>query len=83
MDKCKIRRWLKDDFSTLAKLNNKKIWDNCRDNLPYPYSESDAQQFIRFVLNQSEQNNYCIEVNQEAVGNISFSRGIEIGRAHV
>lgn len=29
MDKCKIRRWLKDDFSTLAKyLNNKKIWDN-------------------------------------------------------
>ena len=24
MDKCKIRRWLKDDFSTLAKyLNNK------------------------------------------------------------
>ena len=29
MDKCKIRRWLKDGFSTLAKyLNNKKIWDN-------------------------------------------------------
>ena len=81
MDKCKIRRWLKDDFSTLAKyLNNKKIWDNCRDNLPYPYSESDAQQFIRFVLNQSEQNNYCIEVNQEAVGNISFSRGIDVER---
>ena len=81
MDKCKIRRWLKDDFSTLAKyLNNKKIWDNCRDSLPYPYSESDAQQFIRFVLNQSEQNNYCIEVNQEAVGNISFSRGIDVER---
>ena len=81
MDKYKIRSWLKDDFSTLAKyLNNKKIWDNCRDSLPYPYSESDAQQFIRFVLNQSEQNNYCIEVNQEAVGNISFSRGIDVER---
>ena len=81
MDKCKIRSWLKDDFSTLAKyFNNKKIWDNCRDSLPYPYSESDAQQFIRFVLNQSEQNNYCIEVNQEAVGNISFSRGIDVER---
>ena len=24
-------------------LNNKKIWDNCRDSLPYPYSENDAQ----------------------------------------
>lgn len=59
MDKCKIRRWLKDDFSTLAKyLNNKKIWDNCRDSLPYPYSESDAQQFIRFVLNNTSVNFY-------------------------
>lgn len=81
MDKCKIRYWLKDDFSTLAKyLNNKKIWDNCRDSLPYPYSESDAQQFIQFVLNQNGQNNYCIEVNQEAAGNISFARGIDVKR---
>lgn len=81
MDKCKIRYWLKDDFSTLAKyLNNKKIWDNCRDSLPYPYSESDAQQFIQFVLNQNGQNNYCIEVNQEAAGNISFARGIDVER---
>lgn len=43
VDKYKIRSWSKDDFSTLAKyLNNKKIWDNCRDSLPYPYSENDA-----------------------------------------
>ena len=34
VDKYKIRSWSKDDFSTLAKyLNNKKIWDNCRDSL--------------------------------------------------
>ena len=39
VDKYKIRSWSKDDFFTLAKyLNNKKIWDNCRDSLPYPYS---------------------------------------------
>ncbi len=37
MDKYIIRSWSKDDFFTLAKyLNNKKIWDNCRDSLPYP-----------------------------------------------
>ena len=53
VDKYKIRSWSKDDFSTLAKyLNNKKIWDNCRDSLPYPYSENDAQQFILFVSSQ-------------------------------
>ena len=50
VDKYKIRSWSKDDFSTLAKyLNNKKILDNCRDSLPNPYSENDAQQFILFV----------------------------------
>ena len=44
VDKYKIRSWSKDDFSTLAKyLNNKKIWDNCRDSLPYPYSENDRR----------------------------------------
>jgi len=81
MDKYKIRSWHKADYSTLAKyLNNKKIWDNCRDSLPYPYSESDAQQFIQFVLNQNEQNNYCIEVNCEAVGNIGFTRGVDVER---
>ena len=50
VDKYKIRNWAKEDFPALAKyLNNKKIWDNCRDSLPYPYSENDAQQFIQFV----------------------------------
>lgn len=81
VDKYKIRSWSKDDFSTLAKyLNNKKIWDNCRDSLPYPYSENDAQQFILSVSSQNEQNNYCIEVNQEAAGNISFARGMDVER---
>lgn len=81
VDKYKIRNWVKEDFPALAKyLNNKKIWDNCRDSLPYPYSENDAQQFIQFVSNQNEQNNYCVEVNQEAAGNISFARGIDVER---
>ena len=57
-----LRAWTKADISALAKyLNNKKIWDNCRDALPYPYTEKDAEQFISFVEGQSEQNNYCIE----------------------
>ena len=77
VDKYKIRNWAKEDFPALAKyLNNKKIWDNCRNSLPYPYSENDAQQFIQFVSNQNEQNNYCVEVNQEAAGNISFARAL-------
>lgn len=76
-----IRNWTLSDVSALAKyLNNKKIWDNCRDSLPYPYSENDAQQFINHVLNQEEKGNYCIEINGEAVGNISLMRGLDVER---
>ena len=33
----KLRAWTKADIPALAKyLNNKKIWDNCRDALPIP-----------------------------------------------
>ena len=81
MDKCIIRKWSKDDILSLAKyLNNKKIWDNCRDSLPYPYTENDAQHFIQFVLSQHDQSNYCIEINEEAAGNISFNRGTDVER---
>ena len=77
----KLRAWTRADISALAKhLNNKKIWDNCRDALPYPYTEKDAEQFISFVEGQSEQNNYCIEINHEAAGNISFIRGTDVER---
>ena len=77
----KLRNWNRADVPALARhLNNKKIWDNCRDALPYPYTEKDAEQFISFVEGQSEQNNYCIEINHEAVGNISFIRGTDVER---
>lgn len=37
MNPVKLRKWTRVDIPTLAKyLNNKKIWDNCRDSLPYP-----------------------------------------------
>ena len=56
MKSLKLRNWTRVDIPTLAKyLNYKKIWDNCRDALPYPYTEKDAEQFISFVEGQSEQ----------------------------
>ena len=33
----KLRNWNRADIPALARnLNNKKIWDNCRNTLPYP-----------------------------------------------
>lgn len=36
---CAIRKWkLEDAWNLSQMLNNKKIMDNLRDGLPYPYS---------------------------------------------
>lgn len=74
MERFKLRVWIKSDIPLLAKdLNNKKIWDNCRDVLPYPYTKRDTEQFVGFVEGQSKQNSYCIEINHEAAGNNSIT----------
>jgi len=45
-----LRPWKESDTKTLARhLNNKKIWDNCRDGLPFPYTETDADTFIKYA----------------------------------
>ena len=48
--------------------------------VPYPYTKWDAELFIRFVEGQSEQNNFCIEINHKAAGNISLIRGMDVER---
>ncbi len=41
-----LRTWQTEDAASLAQyLNNKNIWNNCRDGLPYPYSQEDANVF--------------------------------------
>ena len=83
MKKCsfRLRTWQESDVSSLAQyLNNRKIWDNCRDRLPYPYTEEDAQSFIEYAMSQQEPCEYCIEINGEAVGNIGFMRGTDVER---
>ena len=35
-----LRSWEGQDTESLTlHLNNKKIWDNCRDGLPHPYTK--------------------------------------------
>ena len=44
---CKIRKWeLSDAADLAAALSNKKVQDNLRDGLPYPYTEQDGIEFI-------------------------------------
>ncbi len=74
-----LRTWKNSDAQSLAThLNNKKIWDNCRDGLPFPYTEKDAIKFIAYATEPPTQNEFCIEINNEAVGNIGFLRGTDV-----
>jgi len=56
MKDIKLRRLTKSDASQIARhANNKKVWDNLRDFIPYPYHEKDASFFIELTLKESPQ----------------------------
>jgi len=79
----KLRRWRLEDADALARIiSNKKILDNLRDGLPYPYTKKDAEDYISFVLSAGRDSQYiwAITVNDEIVGNIGFTRKDNIHR---
>lgn len=68
-----LRTWKTEDAASLAKqLNNKKIWNNCRDALPYPYKLENAEAIIWIISQKEGIHDFCIEVEGKAVGNIGF-----------
>lgn len=76
-----LRTWQTEDAASLAQyLNNKNIWNNCRDGLPYPYSQEDANVFLAMVQAKENIHDFCIEVNGEAVGNIGFIPATDVER---
>lgn len=76
-----LRTWQTEDAASLTQyINNKKIWDNCRDGLPYPYAQEDAQTFLAIVQAKEGIHDFCIEVNGEAVGSIGFMPCVDVER---
>ena len=73
----KIRRWKIEDKSELAEvLNNKKILDNLRDGVPYPYTESDAADFINAMLSADPDKTFAfaITLDDKVIGSIGVFR---------
>ena len=78
---CKIRRWEWSDARDLATaLSNKKIQDNLRDGLPYPYTEQDGKEFISAMLaaNENDTFAFAITVNGKVIGSIGAFRQTNI-----
>lgn len=72
-----IRKWkIEDKYSLAEMLNNKKILDNLRDGLPYPYTVSDAEEYIRAMLSADETKTFAFAVTADgkAIGSIGLFR---------
>lgn len=81
--KCKIRKWELSDARDLATaLSNKKIQDNLRDGLPYPYTEQDGKEFISSMLaaNENDTFSFAITIDGKAIGSIGAFRQGNIHR---
>ena len=72
-----IREWNISDAESLSEmLNNKKILNNLRDGLPYPYTEKDAKEYIE-AMRSADKNKtfaFAITVEDKAVGSIGVFR---------
>ena len=83
----KIRPLKLSDKTQLSKLaNNKKIWDNLRHYIPFPYSESDADFFINLTKKENPKQTFAIEYKGKLSGVIGlviqkdvYQKSAEIG----
>ena len=74
---CVLRPWQAEDAEDLAAaLNDKRVLDNLRDGLPYPYTKEDAESFIAAMLAADPNRTYAfaITVDGRAVGSIGAFR---------
>ena len=74
---CAIRPWKLDDAESMAELlNNKKIMDNLRDGLPYPYTTDDAREYINFILNSDKNSTFAFAIvyEEKVVGCVGVFR---------
>ena len=81
--KCRIRKWeLSDAKDLAAALSNKKVQDNLRDGLPYPYTEQDGKDFISDMLSADENETFAfaITVDNIMIGSIGIFRQSNIHR---
>lgn len=80
---CRIRKWeLSDAKDLAAALSNKKVQDNLRDGLPYPYTEQDGKDFISAMLSADENETFAfaITVDNTVIGSIGIFRQENIHR---
>lgn len=75
-----VRYLNKSDVDAISLIaNNKNIWNNLRDQFPYPYSSNDAKDFIELSKDRKDYV-YGIEYDENIVGVCGLRRGEDIYR---
>lgn len=72
-----IREWQESDAKALSMLlNDKRVMDNLRDGLPFPYTETDALYYINSCISADKNEQFCFAIvnNGKVVGSIGVFR---------
>ena len=80
--KIELREWKTGDAPDLtAAINNKKVLDNLRE-IPYPYTEKDAAEYIAAMLSAEKDSQYdfAICLDDKVIGNIGVFRRDNVHR---
>jgi ribosomal-protein-alanine N-acetyltransferase len=73
---CVVRPWVPaDKASLIANANNRNVWRNLADAFPHPYTEADAEQWLRIASSPDRSIKLAIEVDGVAVGGIGARAG--------
>ena len=81
--KYELRKWRLSDAKELAAaLNSKRILNNLRDGLPFPYTEQDAAAYITAMRSADENDTfaYAITAENHVIGSIGAFRQGNIHR---
>lgn len=80
---CNIRKWELSDAADLAAvISNKKVQDNLRDGLPYPYTQADGKEYISAMLSAKEDETFAFAIvaDGKVIGSIGCFRQGNIHR---
>ena len=80
---CNIRKWRPEDAADLAAaLSNRKVLDNLRDGLPYPYTEKDGADYISAMLSADPEDAFAFAIvaDDRVIGSIGVFRQANIHR---
>ena len=81
LSRCSVRDWRLGDANSLAKhANNRKVWLGLRDAFPHPYTIEDANKFLQGRVAGLPRMNFCIEIEDAAVGGIGLRLGEDVHR---